>query len=57
MIELNVPEQRIDLLVDEKILIERRKEIKPPIIPERGWKKLYKERVMQAHLGADMDFL
>ena len=57
MIELNVPEQRIDLLVEEKVLEERRKEIKKPLIPERGWRKLYKEHVLQAHLGADMDFL
>ena len=57
LIELNVEERRIELLVDEVELEQRRAEWKPPTRPERGWRKLYSEHVLQAHLGADLDFL
>ena len=56
-IELNVPERRLNLLVDERELARRRKQFTPPPLPERGWRRLYAEHVLQAHLGADMDFL
>ncbi len=57
VIELNVARGRIDLLVDEAELDNRRKGFTPPPIPERGWRRLYAEHVLQAHLGADLDFL
>lgn len=57
VIELDVGRGRIDLLVDEAELNKRRKEFIPPPIPERGWRRLYAEHVLQAHLGADLDFL
>lgn len=57
VIELNVPERRIDLLVDEAELGRRRAKHSPPAPPERGWKRLYAEHVLPAHLGADLDFL
>lgn len=57
VIELNVGRGRIDLLVDEAELEKRRKEFTPPSIPARGWRRLYAEHVLQAHLGADLDFL
>ena len=56
-IELNASERRIDVLVDEAELARRRAAFTPPETPERGWKKLYAEHVLPAHLGADMDFL
>ncbi len=56
-IELNVPERRIDLLVSATELSRRRAEFRPPPLPERGWRRLYAEHVLQAHLGADLDFL
>ncbi|MCD6505389.1 dihydroxy-acid dehydratase [Candidatus Poribacteria bacterium] len=56
-IELNVPERRLDLLVDERELARRREQFTPPPLPERGWRRLYAEHVLQAHLGADLDFL
>ncbi len=56
-IELDAEARRIDLLVDGSELARRRAAFKPPPIPERGWRKLYAERVLQAHLGADLDFL
>jgi len=57
LIELNVPERRIDLLVDARELERRRAAFTPPPLPGRGWPKLYAEHVQQAHLGADLDFL
>jgi dihydroxy-acid dehydratase len=57
MIELDVDRRRVDLLVDEPILSERRAEWKPSPPPERGWLKLHTEHVLQANLGADLDFL
>jgi len=56
-IELNVPEHRIDLLVDESELEKRRAEFVPPPLPQRGWRRLYAQHVTQSHLGADLDFL
>ena len=56
-VELNANERRIDLLVGETELARRRDNFSPPKTPERGWKKLYAEHVLPAHLGADMDFL
>ena len=56
-VELDVDERRLDLLVDPAELARRREEWAPPPLPERGWRRLYAERVQQAHLGADLDFL
>ena len=56
-IELNLEERRVDLLVDEKELEKRKKEISFPEKPKRGWRRLYADHVQQAHLGADLDFL
>ena len=57
IIELNASERRVDLLVGKTELARRRETFTPPKTPERGWKKLYAEHVLPAHLGADMDFL
>ncbi len=57
MIELNARERRLDLLVDAAALARRREAFVPPPIPPRGWRHLYAQRVLPAHLGADMDFL
>ena len=57
LIELDVERRRVDLLVDEQTLRERRAEWKPSPPAERGWRKLYTEHVLQANLGADLDFL
>jgi len=56
-ITLDVPARAVRLEVDEAVLEERRKEWKPLPSVERGWTKLYVERVMQANYGADLDFL
>jgi dihydroxy-acid dehydratase len=57
VIELNVKEQRLDLLVDDSEIERRRSSFSPPPLPERGWQRLYAERVLPAHMGADLDFL
>ena len=57
LIKLSVGRRSIDLLVDEEELARRRQETSLPAAPERGWKRLYAERVLQAHEGADLDFM
>jgi L-arabonate dehydrase len=57
MITLDVPNRTLRLEVEEATLGRRRTEWKPPAVPERGWQRLYAERVMQADKGADLDFL
>ncbi len=58
MIELDIPARKLNLLVSEEILDERRLLWKAPAPhATRGWVKLYEEHVMQAHTGADLDFL
>jgi dihydroxy-acid dehydratase len=57
-IKLSVKERRIDLLVSEKELSERKKSWKPPVAtPARGYAKLYMDHVLQAEHGCDFDFL
>ena len=56
-IELNVDENRIDLLVDNAELEKRKAALVRPDLPQRGWRRLYAERVLQANEGADLDFL
>jgi dihydroxy-acid dehydratase len=57
-IKLSIKERRIDLLVPEKDLSERRKSWRPPVaIPARGYAKLYMDHVLQAEHGCDFDFL
>jgi dihydroxy-acid dehydratase len=57
MIELNVPQRRLDLLVDENELTKRRAGFQASPAPERGYRRLHATHVLQAHLGADLDFL
>ncbi len=57
LIGIDVPGGRIDLIVTPDELEQRRREFTPPRVPERGWHKLHVEHVLQAHLGADLDFL
>ncbi len=57
MVSLNVSQRRLDLLIDDRELSRRQETFTPPPNPERGWRRLYAERVLPAHLGADLDFL
>jgi dihydroxy-acid dehydratase len=58
MIELDVGKRLLQLAVSDKQLAERRKKWKAPKPPlERGYWRLYFDHVLQAHQGADLDFL
>lgn len=57
LIELDVPGGRLDLCVEPEELGRRRAAFKPPPLPERGWRRLYAQHVLQADQGADLDFL
>jgi L-arabonate dehydrase len=57
MIMLDVPGRLIQLDVDDRTLSQRRAQWTPPPAPLRGWVKLYFDHVLQAHEGADFDFL
>jgi dihydroxy-acid dehydratase len=58
MISLDIPNRRLDLLVPEPEMAARRAQWKAPVEHDRrGYLALYKERITQAHLGCDFDFL
>ncbi len=57
-IRLDVHLRRLDLLVPQEELDNRRRSWRAPIAHDaRGYKKLYVEHVLQANLGCDFDFL
>jgi dihydroxy-acid dehydratase len=56
-IELDVESRRLHLDVSQDDLDRRRSQWQPPPNPKGGYQQLYVERVLQAHLGADLDFL
>jgi dihydroxyacid dehydratase/phosphogluconate dehydratase len=58
MIRLDVENRRLDLLItDEELAARRAAWVKPEPKYARGYMALYAERVTQAHLGCDFDFL
>jgi len=57
MINLDVPARKVCLEVGDRELERRRAMWTPPAMPTRGWAKLYVDHVLQAHEGADLDFL
>jgi dihydroxy-acid dehydratase len=61
-IRLDVPQRRLELLVDEAELATRRKQWTPPPPPphdgdERGYRRLFLDTVQQADRGCDFEFL
>ena len=58
IIELDVPNRRLDLLVDDREM-QRRLEETPPQKPhfERGYGWMHSRHIMQADKGCDFDFL
>jgi dihydroxy-acid dehydratase len=57
-IELDVEKRRLQLDVSDEELGRRRSFWKPAPLPLKGgYQQMYIEHVMQAHLGADLDFL
>jgi len=57
IIRLDVPARLLEVEVNESDLNYRRAKWTPPATPQRGWAKLYVDHVLQAHEGADLDFL
>jgi L-arabonate dehydrase len=58
LVELDVPNRRVDLIVSEAELDSRRAAWRPaPPAFDRGYAKLYTEHVLGAERGADFDFL
>jgi L-arabonate dehydrase len=57
-IRLDVAARSLDLLVDEAELQRRRAAWTPPVKKDdRGYRRLYEDRVLQADQGCDFDFL
>jgi dihydroxy-acid dehydratase len=57
-IRLDVERRRLDLLVAPEELADRRRAWSPPAHgDDRGYRQLYRERVLQADRGCDFDFL
>jgi dihydroxy-acid dehydratase len=58
LIELDVPQRKLNLIVSDAELAARRAEWQPPARRyERGWGALYASHVTQADAGCDFDFL
>ena len=58
LIEIDVPERRIQWLVSDDEIASRRAEATPPKdLPDRGYLRLYSSHVTQADRGCDFDFL
>jgi dihydroxy-acid dehydratase len=57
-IVLDAASRRLDLVVADDELARRRAAWRPPAaLPARGYRRLFVERVLQAPLGCDFDFL
>jgi len=57
-IEMDVEARRLHLEVSDEELGRRRTQWRPPELPVKGgYQQLYVDHVMQANLGADLDFL
>jgi dihydroxy-acid dehydratase len=56
-IRLSVTQKRVDLLVDPAEIERRLADVKPLPVPKRGYKRLYRQTVLQAEGGCDFDFL
>ena len=57
LIRLSVGDRRLDLLVDEAELHQRRQKLEKSDQPKRGYQKLYFDSVLQADQGCDFEFL
>ncbi|MCO5066339.1 MAG: dihydroxy-acid dehydratase [Rhizobiaceae bacterium] len=57
IIELDVANRKLNMLVSESELVERKRSWSSPEPPIGGYESLYVERVLQADAGCDFDFL
>ncbi len=56
-VRLDFAARKLDLLVSGAELSRRRAELRLPVVPARGYARLYAEHVTQADQGCDFDFL
>ena len=56
-IRLSIKDRKLDLLVPEDELARRRHNFTPPVIPDRGYARLYAQQITQADKGCDFEFL
>jgi len=56
-IRLSIAKKEVSLLVDDAEIKRRLADHKPPPVPKRGYKSLYRKTVLQAPEGCDFDFL
>ena len=56
-ITLDIPSRKLEFAVAGEELDSRRRQWTRPSPHDRGYLALYRERVTQAHLGCDFDFL
>ncbi len=56
-IRLSIRDKRVDLLVAQDEIARRLADHRPPPVPARGYKALYRRSVTQAPEGCDFDFL
>ncbi|HKE29040.1 MAG TPA: L-arabinonate dehydratase [Bryobacteraceae bacterium] len=57
LITLDIPNRKLEFAVNDEELGHRRNQWLRPSSNDRGYLALYRERVTQAHLGCDFDFL
>jgi dihydroxy-acid dehydratase len=58
MISLDVPNRKLELLVDDEEIQRRLSETKPPAAPfKRGYGWMFAQHILQADQGCDFDFL
>ena len=56
-IRLDFAGRRLDVLLSDEQMVERRESYRPPHAPERGYARLFAQHVTQADRGCDFDFL
>ena len=56
-IRMSVKDRRIELLVDEATLAERRTHWRAPAVPARGWDRIIHDQITQADEGCDLNVL
>ena len=57
LIEVDVPARRLELIVGDDELAQRRAHWQPRPLPPRGYSRLVATHIQQAHEGCDFDFL
>ncbi|MEZ5848819.1 MAG: L-arabinonate dehydratase [Geminicoccaceae bacterium] len=57
VIRIDVAARRLDMLVDDAELAERRKAFRPKPAPARGYEQMFVRHIQQAHDGCDFDYL